>query len=470
MEGKKIIIIALILFLILLSISGIVIKNRLRTQVKELFRMNKDLQEEGYYMAEFEFKMLGIAYYLDKAHYYYAVSRLDQLHKQLKFKQNLIKVPEFKSKEDEMEFYLNLQNPETGAFMDDSYPYCTYNEPTENVLSHLAALAKETLKPLCLKYDLKYLDEIKTPDKLTAFLDDVSSVGWIASKFPQTSFVFARSLLGFCNEEGIIGTNNLYNFSPEWKQAILHWFYENQDSETGFWGPKSKINGRLLKKDMTNTASIIKTFVDKNGSNIHASFPLRYKNEMFSTALELLSESSPPDNDPDELHEWNLIMEKGIKMLLRYLWKDALQENKEYARKLIETYVKIKFEKYYISGEGAFSYYPGAEHAALDGTGGFFIFRDIGAFSGEKQKQLWGTSKMKHWINTISQTMGNWVSKEQIRQELESLEIEKVPVYEEDFPLENANEVLQRNNELVVIGFDVLQIPRYKIVYKYSSE
>ena len=252
MEGKRIIIIALILFLILLCISGIVIKNRLRTQVKELFRMNKDLQEEGYYMSEFEFKMLGIAYYLDKANYYYAVSRLDQLHKQLKFKQNLIKVPEFKSKEDEMEFYLNLQNPETGAFMDDSYPYCTYNEPTENVLSHLAALAKETLKPLCLKYDLKYLDEIKTPDKLTAFLDDVSSVGWIASKFPQT--------------------------------------------------------------------------------------------------------------------------------------------------------------------------------------------------------------------------MGNWISKEQIRQELESLEIEKVPVYEEDFPLENANEVLQRNNELVVIGFDVLQIPRYKIVYKYSSE
>ena len=32
---------------------------------------------------------------------------------------------------------------------------------------------------------------------------------------------------------------------------------------------------------------------------------------------------------------------------------------------------------------------PGAEHASLDGTGGF-IFNDIGAFSFEKQKKLWG--------------------------------------------------------------------------------
>jgi len=36
--------------------------NRTKMQMKELFHMNKKLQEEGYYMAEFEFKMLGIAY------------------------------------------------------------------------------------------------------------------------------------------------------------------------------------------------------------------------------------------------------------------------------------------------------------------------------------------------------------------------------------------------------------------------
>jgi hypothetical protein len=53
----------------------------------------------------------------------------------------------------------------------------------------------------------------------------------------------------------------------------------------------------------------------------------------------------------------------------------------------------IKFEKFYIPEEGAFSYYPHGEHATLDGTNEFFIFKKIGALSGEKQKQLWGEPK-----------------------------------------------------------------------------
>ena len=37
--------------------------------------MNKTLQEEGYYMADFEFKMLGFAYYLDKGFYFTALNK-----------------------------------------------------------------------------------------------------------------------------------------------------------------------------------------------------------------------------------------------------------------------------------------------------------------------------------------------------------------------------------------------------------
>ena len=36
------------------------------SHIPDLFRLNKECQEEGYYMGEFEFKMLGLAYYLDK--------------------------------------------------------------------------------------------------------------------------------------------------------------------------------------------------------------------------------------------------------------------------------------------------------------------------------------------------------------------------------------------------------------------
>jgi len=53
--------------------------------------MNKELQEAGYYMGDFEFKMLGILYWLDKGEYYRALVHLNKLHKQFKAKEGLIK-------------------------------------------------------------------------------------------------------------------------------------------------------------------------------------------------------------------------------------------------------------------------------------------------------------------------------------------------------------------------------------------
>ena len=85
--------------------------NRTKTQVKELFIMNKELQVQNYYMAEFEFKMLGLSYLLDRGHYYSAVLKLNELHHQLKTKTGLVKLPGFKNKKEELEFYLSLQNP-----------------------------------------------------------------------------------------------------------------------------------------------------------------------------------------------------------------------------------------------------------------------------------------------------------------------------------------------------------------------
>ncbi|PKM86223.1 MAG: hypothetical protein CVU87_12830, partial [Firmicutes bacterium HGW-Firmicutes-12] len=396
-------------------------------------------------------------------------------------------------------------------------------------------LAEETGQPLRLKYPLKYLDEINTSENLKTFLDDVSNVGWIGSKFPQTTFVFARSLLSYYNREGVMGENNLYHFSGEWKQTLLQWFYANQDPQTGFWGPKSRLSGQLLRKDLTNTASIIKTFIDRSGNDIHKAFPLRYKKEMFKTALVVMSEPMPAADELDEWHEWSLKMGKGTIMLTRYLWGDALEDDKAKAQRMMEDYVKIIFEKYYVSTEGAFSHYPDSEHATLDGTGGKMNeFTDMGFFSAEKQKKLWGdpedsiidlgvynvttltknelglianhpeinslrfydkipdlsnltsevfavaypqqisvrdimdfTPKVEHWLNTTSQSMGNWVSKEETMQSINALNIKEVPIYEEGISLKIMDELLQKRNRFVVLGFDALQIPRYRVILTY---
>lgn len=528
----------ILLLLVVLSsfaIAGLSISNRIRSQVNDLFRMNEILQSDGYYMADFEFKMMGILYYLDKGRYSKALSTLSEFHFQLMHKENLIRVPEFKSAEEEMNFYLNLQNPRTGAFMDDSFPYCTFNEPTENIILHLDALAKSLGIPLQLKYPLTYLDEINTPEKLSAFLDDVAYVGWIGSRFPETTFIFARSLLSYWNDEGLIGQNKLYRFSDDCRTALLGWFYANQDSATGYWGPKSQHTGRLRKIDLNNTASIIKAFVDKNGNNIHELFPLRYKYKIFETTIDLLKESPPADNDLDEWHAWNLSRSKGINMLLRYLWEDASDEHRQNVKQIIADYVKIKFEKFYVPDEGAFRYYPNAEHASLDGTGGF-IFTELGAYSHKRQDVLWGdvdtnikdlgqfkisgfakgdldlitdtpdvnslriyytmpsdTSltddviavvyphdtpvldavelvfRVRTWLDSVPFSMGNWTSREQVKAEYFSFKMREPIVYRETVPLGDMNQILQEKKELHIIGFDILQIPRYRIAYSYLT-
>ncbi len=532
MKYKKIII-AIFLFLVLLASLGFFLVSNTKSQVKDLFEMNKDLQEQGYYMGDFEFKMMGVLYWLDNGEYYHALSQLNRLHNQFETKDGLIKIPNFNSKEEEIEFYLNLQNPKTGAFIDEAYPYATYNEVSENVINHLDALTKESGQVLKLKYPLKYLDEINTPEKLKVFLDDVAYVSWISTKFPQTSYVFARSILSYANGEGVMEKNGLYTFSDEWKQSLLQWFYDNQDPETGFWGPRSKEDHVLLKKDLTNTASVIKAFSDKNGDNIHEDFPLRYGSQIFKTTIEIMAEPTPDISDPDEWHEWELKMGKGTYMLTRYVWKYGSEEDKAEAKKLIENLVRTNFATCYIPEEGAFSYYPDGEHATMDGSGFFSIFREVGAVSSEKQKELWGepekiitdlgihkasvltekdldviatkgdinslriykteadynnlaldvsaivypdassipdimelTAKMKKWINTTPQTMGNWTSREEVRQELEAVQFEEAPVYEKEVAIKNMNSILQRNGEVIIIGFDTLQIPKYKIKFE----
>jgi hypothetical protein len=50
--------------------------------------------------------------------------------------------------------------------MDDSYPYCTWEGPTANVLELLEKLSKATGRPLRLRYPLKFFDRIDTPEEL----------------------------------------------------------------------------------------------------------------------------------------------------------------------------------------------------------------------------------------------------------------------------------------------------------------
>jgi hypothetical protein len=73
--------------------------------------------------------------------------------------------------------------------------------------------------------------------------------------------------------------------------------------------------------------------------------------------------------------------------------------------------------------------------------------------------------KLKKWLNSTSQNMGNWTSKEAVIQSMEAIPFEPVPVSKGELLLKLANEELQQNRELTVIGFDVLQVPIYKLSF-----
>ncbi|HSI77745.1 MAG TPA: hypothetical protein VK957_17730 [Lunatimonas sp.] len=400
MRSKKIVIIA-VFGLLTVFVTVAVLTLQVKTQVKELFKLNKKLQKEGYYMADFEFRMLGFSYLLDKGKYYEAINSLSKYYAKLKKRDGLIKIPDFNSKQEEIDFFLNLQNPDTGAFVDESAPYCIYWEISQNIINHLEALSDSTTAPLQLKYPLKFLDDINTSEKLTSFLNDISYVGWIASKFPQTSFHFARNILDCSIDGNTLERNNLYNFSPEWKHAMLTWMYDFQDSTSGMWGPKNKKTGKLLKYDLNNTASILKAYRDNDGNDLYEEFPLQYTEKLFSSAMRILTEPYPADEEAlDEIHEWNLKKVKGFNMILRYLWNDASKQDKQIIENLLEDFIKMSFVKYYVKSEGAFSYYPHAKHASADGFSNI-IFENIGAFSYTKQKKLFGDS-----VDSI-QSLGN---------------------------------------------------------------
>ncbi len=376
--------------LVLLAAALGAIAYRSFASIPELFRLNAKLKADGYYMAEFEFKMVGIAYYLDKGRYATAFSRLNQVRRELETGEGLVKLPGFSCKQEELEFYLGLQNPRTGAFMDDSYPLCTYVGPTTNTLNHLAELARETGQPLRLKYPLRFFDQIDTPEKLEAYLNDLATVGRLATLLPITPNVLSIEVASG-DIADTIEANGLYAFSPQWKRALLRWFYENQDSRTGYWGPRSRRDNRLLGSgELTITGHIVQLFVDKEGNDRHPEFPLRYKDEMFATTLEKLGEPMPEDHA--DQHVWSVAVERGIR-LLTLLWPDASPDSRSAARQRMEEIVRVKFEKCYVPARGAFSLYAGSTDADLDGTGeALALLKRVGALSLQRQELLWGRS------------------------------------------------------------------------------
>jgi hypothetical protein len=77
--------------------------------------------------------------------------------------------------------------------------------------------------------------------------------------------------------------------------------------------------------------------------------------------------------------------------------------------------------------------------------------------------------RVTRWVKNTRQSMGNWTSRDELCQELGDREWPAVTVYQGDEGLAPANKILRENGELVLVGFDVLQVPRAVIAFKLAQ-
>jgi hypothetical protein len=286
----------------------------------DLFKRNAELKAQGYYMAEFEFKMEAALFHLNNGDYWKAYSTLRRAKAEMESLDGLVKVPTGGGDDQRIEFLLSRQREDTGAFMDSNYPFFTYIGPTGNVLDELQRLSRKTGKPIHLRHPLRFLDAIDTPDKLRAYLGTLLYIQerW-ADRFggPAPYVVGVSEYTGVTIErmESIGG----HAFAQEWKDALSDFFRDTQDPETGFWGARIGDKDHWRQAiDIDSTAHILKHFLTDRGEAKDRRYPLRHADKI---AQHLLSDLALPIPDgKTEQHEWNLRQAHAVKIIVRFLW------------------------------------------------------------------------------------------------------------------------------------------------------
>lgn len=70
--------------------------------------------------------------------------------------------------------------------------------------------------------------------------------------------------------------------------------------------------------------------------------------------------------------------------------------------------------------------------------------------------------KVNAWIDSTSQSMGNWISKEETLEDLSQMDMKAVPCYDSATALQPLNHTLKTYHSITLVGFDLLQVPRCK--------
>lgn len=359
------------------------------SSVPHLFKRNAELKADGYYMAEFELKMLAALKMLGDGDYLDAALTLRRIGQEMDGGDGLKKLPQDATPAARMTFLLDQQDPTTGAFMDPAYPAFTYISPTLNVIETLEDLSRETGRPLKLKYPLRFLDAIATPAALRSYLDGLLYMKrfW-AEMFPGPGpYGAGVSELVFFD---LFERNGLYAFSPAWKETLRSWLDETQDPATGMWGMRvGTPEDWYQRHDPNSTFHILHHTQTADGDDTDPAHPLRHAGELAATLMTTVT--APIPDGEDDQHAWSLDQAQATQMLVRYLWKHIDAAEQQAVKSAIAVALRER-ARLFRPADGAFAAYLSSERAEVDGTSSALaLLKASGSIPGTSERaRLWG--------------------------------------------------------------------------------
>jgi hypothetical protein len=311
-----------------------------------LFKRNAELKAQGYYMAEFEFKMEAALFHLNNGDYWKAYSTLRRVKREMESLEGLVKAPVGASDEARIEFLLSRQRPDTGSFMDADYPFFTYIGPTGNILDELQRLSEKTGKPVHLRHPLRFLDQIDTPEKLRRYFETLL---YIQEKWADRFGGPAPYVVGISEYTGVsidrMEAIGGYKFSQEWKDALSDFFWTTQDPATGFWGARIGDKDHWRQSiDIDSTSHILKHFLNERGEAKDSHFPLRYGDKILRHLLSDLA--LPIPEGKTEQHEWNLRQTHAVKIIVRFLWPSLAKAERQQILLHLPRWLEQRFTMY----------------------------------------------------------------------------------------------------------------------------
>ncbi len=374
----------------------------------KMFRRNAELKAQGYYLAEFEFKMEAALYHLNEGSYWEAYQTLRRIKHELETTEGLHRIPPQASPEELLDFLLARQAPETGAFMDPAYPYFTYIGPTANVLETIETLANQTGRPPTLRYPLRFLDQLRSPEQLTAYLDSLLYFQelWADRFGGPTPFCPGASELSQDSLE-LFERVGGYRFPDGWKETLLTWFARHQDPKTGFWGARIGTAERWRQAlDIDSTAHILKLFLDERGEPRDPRFPLSHADALAQTLLGE-ADTTVPEGAVDQ-HEWALRQAHAAKIFVRYLWPRISPATKSRFLALAPVWLERRFTMFRPDHHG-FAVDSSSPLADIDATGmGIALLRHLGGLPGTWERaRLWG-EVLEGTVPTTQLALDRW--------------------------------------------------------------